>query len=139
MAIILNNDKENYFVVANEPYNIIGNNQVLFSVYRGQYFKWSSKNIPENTGCSSCNKKKGYYTLTGYSNCDKGFKDENGNEIFYAIPDYILEETYDTEDEDGVCESWFEETGGYNKDVFTPPHLRTKEYDDWNAEKNTTG
>jgi len=139
MAIILNNDKENYFVVANEPYNIIGNNKILFAVYRGQYFKWSSKNVPENTGCSSCNKKKGYYTLTGYSNCDKGFKDENGNEIFYAIPDYILEETYDTEDEDGVCESWFEETGGYNKDVFTPPHLRTGEYKDWNAEKNTTG
>jgi len=76
MAIILNTDKDNYFVVANEPYNIIANNTLVFAVYRGQYFKWSSKYIPVNKTCSSCSKDKAYYTLTGYSNCDEGFKDE---------------------------------------------------------------
>jgi len=139
MAIILNTDKDNFFVVANEPYNIIANNTLVFAVYRGQYFKWSSKYFPANKTCSSCSKDNAYYTLTGYSNCDKGFTDENGKTLSYAIPQYIFEETFDVEDEDGVCESWFEETGGYNKEVFTPPHLRTKEYKDWNAEKNTTG
>ena len=39
MAIIANTDTENYFLVANEPYNIIVGNVVIFEIYRGQYFK----------------------------------------------------------------------------------------------------
>lgn len=139
MPIIANKDFDNYFLVANEPYNIQVNGQTVFEVFRGQYFKWTNKYIPKGgSSCSTCTGEP-MYIITGYSNCKDGFADAEGMPTTYQIPCYVFEETYDTEDEDGVCESWFHETGGYNKDVFTPPHLRTDEYEDWDAEKNING
>jgi hypothetical protein len=139
MAIIANPDSSNYFLVANEPYNIEIGNVVVFEIYRGQYFKWATHTKNDDSGCSSCGGSNvGSYVITGYANCKDGFVDADGNAITYSIPDNMVEETYDNEDDIGVDESWFHETGGYNKELFTPPHFRD-EYKDWNVEKSIDG
>ena len=139
MATIANSDTDNYFLVANEPYNIVVNATVVFEIYRGQYFKWATHYKKDGNGCSSCGGSNvGSYVITGYAKNADGFIDANGNETTYSIPDNIVEETYDNEDDIGVDESWFHETGGYNKELFVPPHLRD-EYKDWNIEKGSGG
>ena len=131
-----NTDQENYFVVAVQPYNIIVDNVSVFEVFRGQYFKWSSKIVPSlSQQCRTCEKVNGSYNIYAYASCKDQFTDDKGNLTKYNIPDYVFEETYDVDDDDGICESWFHEIGGTNKDIFTPPHYR-EEYKDWNAEKS---
>ena len=135
MILTKNTDQDNFFVVAVQPYNVIVDNKTVFEVFRGQYFKWSSKLEPSySESCRSCSNKTGSYSIYAFASCKDQFKDKDGNITKYSIPSYVFEETYDVEDDTGVCESWFHETGGYNKDLFTPPHLRD-EYKDWNAEK----
>lgn len=134
MASVFNEDVANYFIVANEPYNVYNEYGVkIFEIFRGQYFRWIQHVLPNNS-CKGCGTTSGMYTIQGYANCKDDFKNEKGNNVLYHVPDHIFEETYDTEDNVNICESWFHETGGYNKDIFTPPHLRN-EYKDWNAEK----
>ncbi len=138
---IPNSDPDNYFIVANEPYNLFESGVLVFQVFRGQYFRWVSKYIPSSS-CSTCESENGNYLIRGYAFC-KDFVDGENNPVMYHIPDHIFEETYDTEDIQGnknprgdimTCESWFHETGGYNKDLFAEPHER-EEYKGWNDEK----
>jgi hypothetical protein len=125
-----NEEQDCYFVQAIEAYNVRDSNgRDLLQIYRGQYFKWSRKTIDVELdgGCMGCSKTKELHTITGRFNCEEGFKNAEGQEIEYVVPSYVFTETSDTEDDNVVCESWFHETGGYNKDLFIPPHLRDDE------------
>ena len=133
---IENEDIDNYFVMAVEPYNLRdskGND--LLQVFRGQIFKWTQKTIDMDIdgGCLTCSKVIELHTIKGYFHCEEGFKDPEGVDIEYTLPSYIFVETYDTEEDNIVCESWIDELSGKNKDIFTPPHLR-EEYAAWRKE-----
>jgi hypothetical protein len=142
MLTVENEEKDDYFVQAIAPFNVADSTgKYLLEIYRGQYFKWDRKTVDVELdgGCLTCSQKTEEHIIIGYFDCEEGFKDSEGNPTEYRVPSYVFTETYDIEDaldtrnpggDKNVCESFIHETGGYNKDLFTPPHLRD-EYDDW--------
>lgn len=133
--IIKNEDIENYYLIAQEPHTIydsIGN--VAISIFRGQVFRWLYKTIDDDhIDCLSCGNTKETHVISGLLNCPD-FKDKEGKRKIYHVPSEKFVESYDAEDVDDTCESWQDEVGGYNKELFTPPNLR-EEYKNWNSEK----
>jgi len=134
--IIHNTEIDEYFAIALEPHNIVDplTGKVIFEMYRGQAFRWLYKTQGEETNCITCNSTPEHHVIISYYDC-KEFKDAEGKKAMYKIPSKKLIETYDVSDVVESCgESWLDELGGYNLDLFTPPYLR-KDAKDWNIEK----